>query len=627
MMSGEFRLGELLVQRRLVTENEILVSQKILTQQQLDSVLDTFGKRPRLGEVLLRHGTITSEQLNQALAIQAKSPGPLGQLLIKLGCLDDASMRQALAIQLDIPYLDLDRMTIDRSLGKIINRNYARRHSVVPLTVVGQMLTVCMDDPTQRAVVDDLSQSTGKAVTVVTASLESIRRALVRVYEDRVETRSSQPLEVLSEERSDSQPSKYASHSTHMQADVLVRQLMSTAISRRASDVHIETLADRLQIRFRIDGVLEFLESGDLMESASRSTREVISRFKILAKLDIAERRRPQDGSFRVKVERKGKQRAVDCRVSVVPSHYGESLVLRILDGQNAPSSLDQLSFPPAVSLKLRQLLERPSGMLLVTGPTGSGKSTTLYASLMTVYRPGIRILTAEDPIEYVFDNFSQSEVNEQIGNTFASYLRAFLRHDPEVIMVGEIRDQETAEMAFRAAQTGHLLLSTLHTNTASGAIARLMDMKIDPNTLASALIGVVGQRLVRQICDKCKTPYEPPKQLVQEFFDQRPRDVVFYKGAGCDACNRSGYRGRLTIAELWVPSEDDIMLINKAAPFEDIRANARLSTLSMAENAWLRLRQGRTTLEELARMLPYHAIVDFREQQLSSREQHLVAV
>ena len=287
-MSGEFRLGELLIQKGLVTENQltealarqrlennrtalgqILVSQKILTQPQLDSVLDTFGKRPRLGEVLLRHGTITREQLNHALATQTKSHAPLGQLLIKLGCLDDASMRQALAVQLDIPYLDLDRMTIDRSLGKIINRNYARRHSVVPLTIIGQMLTVCMDDPTQRGVVDDLSQSTGKVVTVVTASHESIRRALMRLYDDRAETRSSAPLEALSEERDDQQRSKYAIQSAHMQADVLVRQLMSTAISRRASDVHIEMLSNRLQIRFRIDGMLDRSRPGDLQESAS----------------------------------------------------------------------------------------------------------------------------------------------------------------------------------------------------------------------------------------------------------------------------------------------------------------------------------------------------------------------
>ena len=374
-------------------------------------------------------------------------------------------MRQALAMQLGIPYLALDRMTVDRSLSRFINRNYARRHTVVPVAVAGQMLTICMDDPTQRGVVEELTRSTGKVITVVTASHESIGRALLRLYEERVEARPTETLELLSEEQNAPSKSKYAIESALTQVDVLVRQLMSAAISRRVSDIHLEMLSDRLQIRFRVDGVLEYLEPGELHDSCSRSAREVISRLKILGKLDITERRRPQDGSFRVKVERKGKQRAVDFRVSVIPSHYGESVVLRILDGQNAPSSLDQLSFPPAVTNKLRELLNRPSGILLVTGPTGSGKSTTLYASLMTVSRPGIRILTAEDPIEYVFDNISQAEVNEQIGNTFAAYLRAFLRHDPEVIMVGEIRDQETAEMAFRAAQTGHLLLSTLHTD------------------------------------------------------------------------------------------------------------------------------------------------------------------
>jgi len=646
MISGEFRLGELLVQQKLVSEaqlsaalarqrmdkdrvplGQILVSQKLLTHRQLDTILDTFGKRLRLGEVLLRHGTITSEQLDRALASQRKTRGPLGQILITLGYVDDPAMRQALAIQLDIPYLDLDRMAVDRSLNKFINSNYAQRHAVIPVAVAGQLLTVCMDDPTQRAVVEDLNRSTEKAVTVVTASHESIRRALIRMYEDRVETRASDSLELLSEERSAPSESKYASQSAHAKVDGVVRQLISTAIGRRASDVHIESLSDRLQIRLRVDGVLEYLEPGDLNDSCNRSAREVISRLKILGKLDIAERRRPQDGSFRVKVERKGKQRSVDLRVSVIPSHYGESVVLRILDGQNAASSLDELSFPPPVTEKLRQLLNRPSGILLVTGPTGSGKSTTLYASLMTVSRPGIRILTAEDPIEYIFDNFSQSEVNEQIGNTFATYLRAFLRHDPEVIMVGEIRDQETAEMAFRAAQTGHLLLSTLHTETASGTVARLLDMKIDPNTLASSLIGVVGQRLVRQICDKCKVAYEPAKPLLREFFDERPTHLKFYKGEGCGACNRTGYRGRLTIAELWVPSEEDIVLINKSAPVEDIRASARRSTMSMASSAWLRLREGRTNVEELVRMLPYQAIVDFRQQCLWKHERLSLAV
>jgi type IV pilus assembly protein PilB len=268
------------------------------------------------------------------------------------------------------------------------------------------------------------------------------------------------------------------------------------------------------------------------------------------------------------------------------------------------------------VQEQFRQLLQRPSGILLVTGPTGSGKSTTLYAALMTLSRPGIRILTAEDPIEYIFEDVSQAEVNDQIGNTFAAYLRAFLRHDPEVIMIGEIRDQETAEMAFRAAQTGHLLLSTLHTNTAVGAIARLMDMRVDPSSIASSLNGVIGQRLVRQICDRCRVDYEPSYQLLREFFPERPKGVRFQRGVGCAACRQTGYRGRLTVVELWMPSEEDIVLINKSAPIEDIRASARKTTLSMAENAWHLLREGRTSMEELVRMLPYEAIVDFRQRQ-----------
>jgi type II secretory ATPase GspE/PulE/Tfp pilus assembly ATPase PilB-like protein len=645
-MANDFRLGELLIREGLVNDvqlaralarqkaqdnglslGQILVAQGCLTRQQLDSVLDTFGKRPQLGEVLVRHGAITHQQLAHALETQRKTRGTLGQILIKLRYVDDATMRQALAVQLDIPFIDLDRMAIDRGLARVINSSYARRHSVVPVAVAGGMLTVCMDDPTKRTLIDDLARATNKTITIVTASHESIRRALSRLYDDRSEAPADETLEILSEDQNAPKQSKYTVQSTSTQVDVLVRQLMTIAIRRRSSDVHIEMLADRVHIRLRVDGVLEYLEPGDLLDSCNRSAREVISRLKILAKLNIAERRRPQDGSFRVKVEQKGMNRSVDLRISVIPSHYGESLVIRILDEQNAPSSLDALCLPPAIAQKLRQLLQRPSGMLLVSGPTGSGKSTTLYACLMTLARPGIRILTAEDPIEYVFENVSQAEVNEQIGNTFASYLRAFLRHDPEAIMIGEIRDQETAEMAFRAAQTGHLLLSTLHTNTAAGAIARLMDLNVDPNAVASSLVGVVGQRLVRQICGKCKTTYEPSPQLLREFFVDRPPNLEFYKGVGCQSCNLTGYRGRLVVAELWIPSEDDIILINKRAPSEEIRANARRSTISMAENAWLRLREGSTSLEELARMLPYDAISEFRQQSRWTREPVAIAV
>jgi type II secretory ATPase GspE/PulE/Tfp pilus assembly ATPase PilB-like protein len=345
-----------------------------------------------------------------------------------------------------------------------------------------------------------------------------------------------------------------------------------------------------------------------------QSAREIISRIKVLAKLDIAERRRPQDGSFRVRIERKDDTQNIDFRVSIVPSYYGESCVLRILDKKNAPTTIDKLGFSPAISSKLRQLLQRPAGILLVTGPTGSGKSTTLYAALMTAYRPEIRVLTAEDPIEYVYEQFSQSEVNERIGNTFSRYLRAFLRHDPEVILIGEIRDEETAEMAFRAAQTGHLLLSTLHTNDAISSVTRLLDMKVDPNLLASSMLGVLAQRLARVVCPDCKQPYEPSYDLMKEFFSARPQHLTFYRGAGCRACNFTGYRGRTSIAELWVPSEEDVILISKSAQFDEVRASARQSTVSMAEDVIERLTSGRTNLEELIRVMPYSAVYQFRE-------------
>jgi type IV pilus assembly protein PilB len=398
-------------------------------------------------------------------------------------------------------------------------------------------------------------------------------------------------------------------------ADDVVRRLLSIAIDHDASDIHLEMLAHRLQIRFRIDGLLEQIDLGELQAACDESAREIVSRFKILGRLDIAERRRPQDGRFRLRIERRGEQREIDLRLSIVPSHYGESVVVRVLDRKKAPTSLVELDFPRAVSDTLRQLLGRPSGILLVTGPTGSGKSTTVYASLMTVYRPSIRVLTAEDPIEYLYDQFSQSEVNEQIGNTFAHYLRAFLRHDPEVIMVGEIRDDETAAMAFRAAQTGHLLLSTLHTNSAVETIQRLREMKVDANTLASSLLGVLNQRLARKVCNDCRTEYEPAPDLLREFYEVRPPQMKFYKGDGCATCSYTGYRGRLTVAELWVPSQHDIVLISKGVPSEELRTSTTANTCSMADAAMHRLREGRTNLEELIRVLPYQVVYDFRQR------------
>jgi type IV pilus assembly protein PilB len=391
---------------------------------------------------------------------------------------------------------------------------------------------------------------------------------------------------------------------------------MHLAIERQSSDVHLEPMSqNRLHVRFRIDGVLQALDLGPLQQACNDNVLSIISRIKIIARLDIAERRRPQDGSFRMRVDHAaGERRDFDFRVSVVPSYYGESVVVRILDRSRAPESIDRLGFPEPLVARLKELLRRPDGILLVTGPTGSGKSTSLYAALKTLYRPQIRVVTAEDPIEYVYEEFSQSEVNERIGNTFASYLRAFLRHDPEVMMVGEIRDEETAAMAMRAAQTGHLLLSTMHTNDAVSAVGRLIDLNVDPTLISSSLIGVLSQRLIRTICPDCAEPYQPSAELMREFFESPPSDFAWRRGRGCTACDFTGYRGRRVVGELWTPNETDAILINRSAPLEELRTSASRTTFSMTDSAIRLLREGQTNLEELIRMLPYASVYRFRE-------------
>ena len=645
---GGLRLGELLLRDGLITEaqlaeamrwkrenhakvpvGQILVRQKALTRRQLDEALTRYTKRSRLGEVLVRSGLLTPEQLDDALRKQKISGERFGQVLVKLKYLTQEDLRRALAEHLDIPYVDLDRVAIDKALARHVSRTYAKRHCLVPLTLIDNTITMCLDDPTDQNVIDELTRTTRKNVTVVSAARDAIVRAQGRLYEEGADDgvgSAALTLELVHEFDEKAQGSKYTeAYKQNKTAEVTVRRLLGIAISQRASDIHIETLAGRTQVRFRIDGVLVERDLGDVQDACNQGAREILSRLKILARLDIAERRRPQDGSFRVKFERNGRHEEIDLRLSIIPGYYGECAVLRVLDRRNAPTSIDQLDFPKPVSEALRRLLDRPSGILLVTGPTGSGKSTTLYASLMTIYSPKMRVLTAEDPIEYVYDQFSQSEVNSAIGNTFANYLRSFLRHDPEVIMVGEIRDRETAEMAFRAAQTGHLLLSTLHTNSAVGVVPRLLDLGIDPNSMANSLNGVIGQRLVRRICPECRAPWQPPDDLVQEFFNG-PAPLTLYKGQGCETCHGSGYKGRIAIVELWIPSRQDIVLISKGAPLADIVVGAEASTSSMADTALDHLQHGRSTLEELIRVMPYDRIMDFKRRNSSARPASLAS-
>jgi len=595
---------------------EILVEQKAISARQLNLFIDKHHKRARLGEVLLKSRIITSEQLETALSHQKTTGLRLGEMLIKLNYINEESMRQALCKHLNISYIDLEKVAIDPSLRKLINKSYAKNNLVVPISIIGKTITLVMDDPTNTSVVKELRSSTGLTVNVVTSTSAQIYQAFYKLYDEEIqseqEVNSGQEL-ISSDESQELGKSKYIEEYQQTQrADEAVRKIINLAVKNGASDIHIESLDNRILIRFRVDGVLQAFNLGAFQDSINKNRKEIISRIKILGKMDIAEKRRPQDGSFRVRVEKSGEIVTIDFRVSIIPVYYGENVVLRILDPRNAPKSIQQLGFSQPITEKLQQLLGRTTGILLITGPTGSGKSSTLYGALMTLFRPEIRILTAENPIEYVYETLSQCEVNEKIGNKFANYLRAFLRHDPEVIMLGEIRDQETAEMAFRAAQTGHMLLSTLHTNDAISTVTRLLDLNIEANIITSSLLGVVAQRLIRKVCEHCKEDYLPSEELLKEFFSVPPADVRWMKGKGCPQCNFTGYKGRIAVAELWTPSEDDIVLINKHVPFDEIKASARKSTILMAEDAMEKLRAGKTTLEELMRTLPYSSIEQF---------------
>lgn len=568
--------------------------------------------KSRLGELLVASGALTLEQLDSALTKQKGQKIQLGQLLVKLGYVTDDAMRMALAQQLGIPFIDLDKVIIDRNLSRLVNRNFANRHLLLPVAQADRSITIAMDDPTKRSLVDDISRVTGLTVTVVTSSSRGIQRALRRLYSDDAGGDDNM---VLTESSQEAAAPVMLDEQVSRRADELFQQVLVQAIESRCSDIHLEMLASGMHIRFRIDGVLRQPDFGLGQQALDRNMREIVSRIKILAKLDIAERRRPQDGSFQVSIDRGGRKGNVDLRVSTIPSYSGESVVIRLLDRSGAPRGLDALKLDARMTAGIEQALRRTTGIFLVTGPTGSGKSTTLNACLMKLHKPDIRILTAEDPVEYVYDEISQSEVNADIGNTFAAFLRAFLRHDPEVIMIGEIRDEETAEMAFRAAQTGHLLLSTLHTNSAIEALPRLQDLKIDSSLIASSLIGVMSQRLARQLCPDCQQPYTPEASLLREFFGDAEPDVPFMRGEGCERCQYIGYRGRALVADLWLPDAQDNLLIMRRSPFEEIRESAKRSTISMAQDAHSRLLDCRTTLEELARVLPYSAIAEHRER------------
>ncbi|MEA1921935.1 MAG: GspE/PulE family protein [Pseudomonadota bacterium] len=598
--------------RQQIVCNNLAGNQDLVCEDLLDENLEKKCEIHRLlGEILLQNGSIDEKTLKKILERQQESGIRIGELLLKNNLVSEVVVRKAICEQLKIPFVDLSGIEIDTTLNRIINYNYALRQNIVPIAITDTSLTLAMVDPTDQLVVDELKSFTKLKINRVTSLSSDIKDAFERLYgrpefdQNIIDDDDDDViLKVDESEQEQCRQERAFDEEAAKRIDKVVQRILTLALQKNSSDIHFETSERGMVIRFRIDGILQQLDLGEMQRVVNSYACEVVSRIKILGSLDIAEKRLPQDGSFRSVVRREDCNNKVDFRISVIPSCHGENIVIRILDKQKAPKTLSDLRFSLPLYEKMMELLKNNSGIILVTGPTGSGKSTTLYTSLLETYEPGKKILTAEDPIEYIYDEFMQCEVKEKIGLSFAKYIRSFLRHDPEIILIGEIRDQETAEMAVRASQTGHLVLSSLHTTDALSSVNRLKGLGVSSDMVASSLLGVLSQRLVRKICTNCKEEFHP--ENFHKTMAWLPESLIHYKGTGCEQCDYTGYRGRMPLAELWVPSSEDLSLILNEKDHDQLLKSSMQNTHFMVDEVLDKLREGSTTIEELLRVVPH---------------------
>jgi len=549
--------------------------------------------RKRIGDLLIDAGLITQEQLEKALSVQKKTGERLGKALINLGYVTEESMIEVLEFQLGVPHVNLSNIKVSREIAAAIPQALAERYSVIPIKKEGKKLVLAMADPTNFYAIDDVRMVCGCDVEPVIAAEKEILRAISESYGvhelvDKVVSK------IRPEDVAD-----MAEVETANDAPVInvVNSLISQAIKERASDIHIEPMTTALRVRYRVDGVLR-----ETVTFPPHTHAPIVSRIKIMSDMDIAEKRLPQDG--RIKFQEAGRE--IDLRVSTLPTILGEKVVMRILDKKAIIVDIKKLGFSEENLRRYSTLSGQAYGMILVTGPTGSGKTTTLYSTLTGLNIPGKNIITVEDPVEYRLDGINQVQVHAKAGLTFASGLRSILRQDPNIVMVGEIRDNETADIAIRAALTGHLVLSTLHTNDAPGAISRLLDMGVEPFLVASSVLGVVAQRLVRLICPDCKQQYSlapgAPERLFLGLSADEP--AVFYRGAGCPHCSYTGYRGRMAIHEVMIIGSKLRELINRRASSDELGAiAAQEGMINMRKDGIRKAQEGLTTVEEVMRV------------------------
>lgn len=543
--------------------------------------------RRRLEDLLIEAGMITPAQLGQALQEQKRSGERLGKVLTRLGFITEASILEVLEFQLGISKVVLADYQLDPEVVRLVPEGLMRRYQAIPIRLEGNRLLVAMTDPLNLLALDDLRLATGKEIMPAIAAEREIEEALSRFWQKETAAGISEAVAAAVLEAPGSGGTEGAP------AVRLVNNFIQQAIQMRASDIHIEPQEGEVRVRLRVDGLLRELTRLPLGVLSS-----LISRIKIIAGMDIAEKRLPQDGRFQFTL---GK-RSVDLRVSSLPTVYGEKVVLRLLDQEAMLLSLDELGFLPAIKERFESLIRSSYGMLLITGPTGSGKTTTLYATLNILSSPEKNIITIEDPVEYLLPGINQVRVNPKAGLTFASGLRSILRQDPDIIMVGEIRDRETTDIAVRAATTGHLVFSTLHTNDAAGAVTRLLDMGVESYLVNSSLIGVVAQRLVRRLCPHCREIYRPePGSLEKTWL---PAVEELWRGRGCQRCNFTGYTGRTAIQEVLVMNEELRGLVTAKTPAMSLKdAAVAAGMVPLIEDGLEKVRQGITTVSEVLRV------------------------
>ena len=558
---------------------------------------------PRLGELLVRGGVVTREQLNEALETEQDNGSNVIQELVRLGFTTEEHLTQFLATQFSIERVSLESAEIAPNVFDLVPTELIQKHQIVPLKLLGSTLTVATADPTNLIAINEIQFITGYGVRPVLASLSEIRKLLDRrygriSYDEVLRKFGESEMEVIQgEEEIDLQALQQATQEAPVVT--LVNAILSDAAKRGVSDVHIEPYEKVFRIRFRMDGVLHAI-----MTPPQSLKNAMISRVKVMANMDIAERRLTQDGRIKLKT---GHGQELDLRVSALPTLFGEKIVMRLLDKSNLQLDMSKLGFDPQNLKDFKEAIYKPYGMILITGPTGSGKSTTLYSALSELNKPDVNISTAEDPVEYSIMGINQVQVRDEIGLNFASCLRSFLRQDPDIIMVGEIRDLETAQIAVKAALTGHLVLSTLHTNDAPSTVDRLINMGVESFLLTSSINLIVAQRLVRRICASCKIPVEvSPEALIDIGVDPAEVAAGFptFRGQGCANCNQTGYKGRMAIYEAMVMHDAMKEMILRGVSAADLKREAvTLGTSTLRMGAIKKVREGLTTIEETVRV------------------------